>query len=581
MKLNFESSEVVFLLGAGSSTAAGVPDTRKFVEEFLKYSGNSDKSKFDIVKKIVDILQKRQNKNTNMISTVDVELLLETLVKLEDRKQEQLLDFFETPKYLLDEPPYISAIIDDLKNFIKTKSIVDIENVRYLAPFTEFIEESDTPLDIISVNYDTCIEQLCNIYKLTYQDGFNVLWDPQVFESSGSHIRLYKLHGSVMWYMTDRNTYMKVPILTEESEIELITKEHARSLMIYPMRKWEYAEPLLELLVMVKGLLESGKCKFLIVAGYSFRDEHVIKILWDSAAKNRDMILLLIDPNAYTIYHNKLEFCGNNIVSPLKNKVTCLPYRFENVFPLIKNYYLKNLRTGVNIEKNLHKNEIKGDQTNWAGCLTPFADCEYYDKFDYILNNKIENLDFDLETELNFNTKFFVNLYGNGRFDEALKYYKNLVALLKSALMERLKIYEITILLGIAVHFNYQSRNGGASHNNPENIKKILEQILKFITSRAQMIASNERRIPLEKFCENLKKLTAYVSDWLIPSGWPLEQYKIERKEYLNSEQIDILNKKPDPLYREWQAKDKEVIMTVIEQVEKEYLTRLFDSFNV
>lgn len=579
MKLDFEPSEVVFLLGAGSSIAANVPDTYRFVEDFLKYLENSDKDKFASVKKIIDILQNRQNKNANIAIKVDIELLLETLVKLEDRKQEQLLDFFETPKYLLDEPPYISSIINDLKNFIKTKSIVDIENVGYLAPITEFVEESDTPLDIISVNYDTCIEQLCNIYKLICQDGFNVFWEPQVFELADSHIRLYKLHGSVMWYMTDRNTYMKVPILTEESEIELITKEHATSLMIYPMRKWEYAEPLLELLIIVKKFLESERCKFLIVAGYSFRDEHTVKILWDAAAKNRNMIMLLIDPNAYSIYHDKLEFCGDNIVSPLKNRVICLPYKFEQVLPLIKNYYLKNLREGLNVEKVIHSHEIKGENTNWAGCLASFANCEYYDKFNYIFNNKIDKTDFGLGPELDFNIKFFVNLLANGRKDEALTYHNNLIALLKLALVERLKIDGIKSSLGITVLFNHQSRNGGGSYNSPEDISKSLNDIMNYVNSRSQMILHNEQRIFLEKFCQNIKQLSSYISNWLTPGGWPLKQYIEERKVYLTEDQLNSLKKEPDKDYNEWDTKDVQAIIRIIEQVEKKYLKTLFSSF--
>jgi hypothetical protein len=95
-------------------------------------------------------------------------------------------------------------------------------------PFRGFIETAKNkggPLDIISLNYDTCIEQFCNVHKMTYQDGFDLYWNPETFNRDETEIRLYKLHGSVIWYQSDRCTYIKLPIQNDIGELRLISDE--------------------------------------------------------------------------------------------------------------------------------------------------------------------------------------------------------------------------------------------------------------------------------------------------------------------------------------------------------------------
>lgn len=50
---------------------------------------------------------------------------------------------------------------------------------------------------------------------------------PKTFASETPDICLYKMHGSVMWYRSDRGSYIKLPVMTEKSEIKLITGEKA------------------------------------------------------------------------------------------------------------------------------------------------------------------------------------------------------------------------------------------------------------------------------------------------------------------------------------------------------------------
>jgi hypothetical protein len=126
--------------------------------------------------------------------------------------------------------------------------------------------------------------------------------------------------------------------------------------MLYPMQKWDYAEPLLDLLLHIKDLLESkllekesaDNFKFLIVVGYSFRDEHIKKVIWDAARKNRKLYLIIIDPEANKIYERlKYYDKAGKISSHLSGKVICLPYRFEEIFPFLMDTYITRLKDGL------------------------------------------------------------------------------------------------------------------------------------------------------------------------------------------------------------------------------------------
>ena len=87
MDNNMQSSQVIFFLGAGASVAAGIPDTYSFVKAFRDSIG--DNAKKETFEKIIQTLEGWRG------SEIDIELLLETLTKLETKEAEPLLPFFE------------------------------------------------------------------------------------------------------------------------------------------------------------------------------------------------------------------------------------------------------------------------------------------------------------------------------------------------------------------------------------------------------------------------------------------------------------------------------------------------------
>ncbi len=89
--------DIVFLLGAGASKEAGVPDTVEFVKKFKEHiaSGNNSND-IKTVNKITEILEEWKKSETgNSEQKIDVELLLESLTKLNKKKDEPLYNFMK------------------------------------------------------------------------------------------------------------------------------------------------------------------------------------------------------------------------------------------------------------------------------------------------------------------------------------------------------------------------------------------------------------------------------------------------------------------------------------------------------
>jgi len=490
-----ENNGIIFFLGAGASVTAGVPDTESFIsgnEGFKKRIGDegSEEEK-KALQAILEILEKnkkeisqkyrglaRQSKDKKeseeieriknkkeKFEKIDVELVLETLYKLNNREVEILPDFYDenTLKFKKKEEN-LKSLEKELRRFIREKTIVSEDKIDYLAPLKEFIGKYKI-LDIFSVNYDTCIEQFCKEYGLRYTDGFELYWHPELFENDYD-VKLYKIHGSVMWYLTDRGTYVKIPIASKEKdEIELITGETAKTLMVYPMGgKWEYAEPLLELIRRLhEGLENTGVC---IIIGYSFRDDYIRRIFFEAAQKNKDLTIFLIAPDAGKIYDDKLKFIDKDKRKPssLEGRVICWNYPMENV---LKDYYLyRSLETLSAIQKGIEEAyKIKREK----GCeayvckgkllegVSKCIDIGYTSMAEKILEKELgitlDNLKksplFVDKHEGKYNDKLRVlcglglnHLYSN-RYDKAKRYFKELKVVLERSLEVGNKYFEL------------------------------------------------------------------------------------------------------------------------------------------
>ncbi|MBU7045386.1 MAG: SIR2 family protein [Theionarchaea archaeon] len=450
-----ESEEIIFFLGAGASVPANVPDTREFIygaEGFLNHidsCGTENEQK--TLRILIERLERRLGKDQ-----VDLEKVLETVTDLNNLDNNILTDFFEEKKPLFNKEDMkdLLHLEKKLREFIREMTIVSDDKIEYLEPLRFF-----TPLKVYSVNYDTCIEQFCKKYSLSYTDGFELYWHPEFFEDEEYQVKHYKLHGSVMWWKTNRNTYVKIPIKSPVENIELITGEIAENVIVYPVPgKADYSRPLLDLKsILYKDLKQARIC---IIIGYTFRDDSIKQVFLEAAEENHDLLIILISPSAAEIYDSQLKSRGNGSFSSLGGRVICFNYPVETV--LGKGYLWKSLKVTEEIrstfEKGMeYKKEEKGGWIHqFTECVSKCAEIGYVERANTILERylglKLEDID-DSKTFRDFGEKFnFFYMMGtsfllNGYYMEAAEYFQKMYSLLRKMFDLGRKTIEIAIEL--------------------------------------------------------------------------------------------------------------------------------------
>lgn len=180
------------------------------------------------------------------------------------------------------------------------------------------------PVEIFSTNYDLLIERGLEIAEVPYFDGFLGTVAPYFSAAAAdstddayavqpnipkSWVRLWKLHGSIGWrYATENVTGIKRIV-----RVPLIPPTEVDDLMIFPSRE-KYSDsrklPFIALHDRLRRLTATGEC-LLLMAGYSFSDEHVNEIIFGNLrANNRLSVTVLLFDSL-----EKQEI-KNNLITP-------------------------------------------------------------------------------------------------------------------------------------------------------------------------------------------------------------------------------------------------------------------------
>jgi len=154
------------------------------------------------------------------------------------------------------------------------------------------------PVEIFSTNYDLLIERGLEIALVPYFDGFLGAVNPYFSDAAAdfkddadnlNHLprtwaRLWKLHGSIGWRVAEETItgvkkVIRQPLLPPKADDDL---------MIFPSRD-KYSDsrrlPFVALHDRMRRLTTSGEC-LILIAGYSFGDEHINDILFAGLRSN-------------------------------------------------------------------------------------------------------------------------------------------------------------------------------------------------------------------------------------------------------------------------------------------------------
>lgn len=385
------ASRVVFFLGAGASRFANIPTTVEFAREFEGQLSPEDKGP---VSHVLAKLKSVTGAQGIESPEVDIEALMEALEKLSHPSEEVLLNFCTDSSVKPDFNHDWPRLLGELRHFVRRKCQAQIDNITYLYPIADFVraEFDEGVIDVFTTNYDNCIEQMCRAQRLVCRDGFDPYWNPRDFDKPDTNIRLYKIHGSIDWLETENGEFAKSVMEIGEEENRLLSGEAADPLVLYPMRKWQYKEPLLENLLTLKRKLSSPDCKTVVVVGYSFRDDYIRDVFWDAARTNRELVVIVVDPYSYDTYQKRLKWYSRSrrTRSSLCGRVVCLPFAVETCLGRLMLDYTDAL-WGARVRLAQCEREAihKPDSVDWTQVLTQFARCMHVEEVDRLLEERI------------------------------------------------------------------------------------------------------------------------------------------------------------------------------------------------
>ncbi len=276
---------MALLLGAGFSRPSGIPLMHDLAINFPTNLEGEDKltylQLYELLPEITEDFELLMQV-CHDLKNMPVELINRLINRSSDQ---QLLDFAQ----LVNGAESLDRC---LKHYLHQHCQIQKDQIAYLYPFAHWLKLTGTQLDIFSVNYDLVVESLCEEFFLTYTDGFLVNWQPELFSNPTYQIRLYKLHGSFVWYQSVLGERVKIPILNYDNTLNYLANDRINSMMVYPKR--EKREPFQELLqIFRKKLLTLDR---LIIIGYSLRDQELTEIIVRGMQKNQNLIVELISP---------------------------------------------------------------------------------------------------------------------------------------------------------------------------------------------------------------------------------------------------------------------------------------------
>ena len=191
------------------------------------------------------------------------------------------------------------------------RNISDVSKTSILAGPISLLRTPPRPAVVFTTNYDPAVEDFCASQGVRITDGFvrdprarKDVWDRKNFDQfvlpeAGSadareeSLVLFKLHGSADWFLKGDRI-----IKSEPMYVPADTDYH--SVMIYPAtRKVAIEEPYFTAYDYLEQCLDNAKSCLAI--GYSFRDYDTLMRFKSAQLSNKDLKILVLDPNANTV----------------------------------------------------------------------------------------------------------------------------------------------------------------------------------------------------------------------------------------------------------------------------------------
>ncbi len=296
------SKNIGFFFGAGTSTALGIPNIAELTTQVESSLENELKDNFSIIKKDL--------KSTLGKDDINIEDILNQIRRIREITGEK-----EDKSYLdINGKSAKELDIEICKNIYAILSAkekdADIKNTKKLMAWLN-LQNRDYSKEIFTSNYDLIFEKSLEEVKIPYFDGFVGSYEPfflpenvETFVDNNditkSWIRLWKIHGSLSWFWKkESNGSTRIVRLGRIDNI----KNDGNEIVIYPSKeKYDSSrkQPFISYFDRMKSFLSKGELLF-IISGYSFSDQHINEVIFNSLRNNNRLFVLVFAYSDNTI----------------------------------------------------------------------------------------------------------------------------------------------------------------------------------------------------------------------------------------------------------------------------------------
>ena len=292
--MEIKGEHILFLLGAGASVDAGIPISNQMVNNIEDLIVKHDDWK--PYKDLYFYLKSSINYSDGILGKFNelfnVERLLIVITEIEKRESNIMYPFIGTWNIrLLD---LAGNNFENIKKFHKLirkqlnewVGLRSYDDANYFQSFSSLSTDVGNLMKVFTLNYDMCFENIVGKDK-TIELGFTKEtneWHQSNFENiEGKHYNLYKLHGSIDWYLSEEKLHKSQKI---ESEPELIFGIQHKMTSVDPY--FYYSSVLRNSCF--------NEAKIIVVIGYSYADDYVNVILSQALNSRTELRIINVAP---------------------------------------------------------------------------------------------------------------------------------------------------------------------------------------------------------------------------------------------------------------------------------------------
>lgn len=297
--MDIKGDNILFLLGAGASFDANIPISDKMVGKIEELINQDDEWKQ--YKHLYNYLKSSIQYGDGILGKFDepfnVERLLIVISEIEKRDANIMYPFIGTWNIRLtdlagDDFENLTAlkklIVNKLNDWVRLKNY---DAAGYYQGFINLKNEIGNLLRVFTLNYDLCFERVVG-KENEVELGFNSStkeWHYTNFDSlEGKDFFLYKLHGSINWYIDDSKNSK---LLVSDDPVDV------PELIFGIQHKMKSNDPYFYYSSEFRKLSLERDTKLIICIGYSFSDEYINNILTQATLEKDEVrILAVIGP---------------------------------------------------------------------------------------------------------------------------------------------------------------------------------------------------------------------------------------------------------------------------------------------